>query len=148
MGTKKFMNQPVSAQKSFEMPAEICGRIPTLRTFAMPADSNANGDIFGGWLLSQMDLAGGARAYEYCGGRVVTVGIEAMTFHKPVYIGDEVSVFTDIAKSGRTSVTIKIESWARRRESREYLKVTEGLFTFVHLDQNRQPAEIKSKAGS
>jgi acyl-CoA thioesterase YciA len=78
----------------------------------------------------------------------VTVGIEAMTFHKPVYIGDEVSVFTDIAKSGRTSVTIKIESWARRRESREYLKVTEGLFTFVHLDQNRQPAEIKSKAGS
>lgn len=145
MGTKKLMNDTVSTQKSFTMPPEISGRVPTLRTFAMPADSNANGDIFGGWLLAQMDLAGGAHAYEYCGGRVVTVGIEAMTFHKPVYIGDEVSVYTAIIRSGRTSVTLNVESWARRRESREYLKVTEGLFTFVHLDENRQPAEIKNR---
>ena len=68
-----------------------------------------------------------------------------MTFHKPVYIGDEVSVYTAIIRSGRTSVTLNVESWARRRESREYLKVTEGLFTFVHLDENRQPAEIKNR---
>lgn len=127
------------------MPAEIAGRVPTLRTYAMPADSNANGDIFGGWLLSQMDMAGGARAYEFAGGRVVTVGIEAMTFHKPVFIGDEVSVYTDVVRSGRTSVTVRVESWARRRESRAYVKVTEGLFTFVHIDQSRQPAEISKK---
>lgn len=127
------------------MPAEIAGRVPTLRTYAMPADSNANGDIFGGWLLSQMDMAGGARAYEFAGGRVVTVGIEAMTFHKPVFIGDEVSVYTDVVRSGRTSVTVRVESWARRRESRAYVKVTEGLFTFVHIDQSHQPAEIRHK---
>lgn len=127
------------------MPEEIAGRVPTLRTYAMPADSNANGDIFGGWLLSQMDMAGGARAYEFAGGRVVTVGIEAMTFHKPVFIGDEVSVYTDVVRSGRTSVTVRVESWARRRESRAYAKVTEGLFTFVHIDQSRQPAEIRHK---
>ena len=113
----------------------------------MPADSNANGDIFGGWLLAQMDLSGGARAYEYCNGRVVTVGIEAMTFYKPVFIGDEVSFYADVARSGRTSVTIKIESWARRRHTREYIKVTEGLFTFVHIDENRQPAVIESQQG-
>lgn len=113
----------------------------------MPADSNANGDIFGGWLLAQMDLAGGATAYEFAGGRVVTVGIEAMTFHKPVHIGDEVSVYTGIAKSGRTSVTVKIDCWARRRESREYLKVTEGLFTFVRIGENRQPTDIKAQQG-
>lgn len=145
MGTEKLMKDTFSAQKSLDLPAEIAGRVPTLRTFAMPADSNANGDIFGGWVLSQMDLAGGARAYEFCGGRVVTVGIEAMTFHKPVFIGDEVSVYTDIDRVGRTSVTVKIESWARRRESRAYVKVTEGLFTFVHIDANRAPAVITSK---
>ena len=145
METKKLMPEPVSTQNSLKLPEHISGRVPTLRTFAMPADSNANGDIFGGWLLSQMDLAGGARAYEFCSGRVVTVGIEAMTFHQPVFIGDEMSVYTDVVKVGRTSVTIKVESWARRRESREYVKVTEGLFTFVHIDQNRKPAEIKNK---
>lgn len=141
------MAKAASAQKSSKAPAEIAGRIPTLRTFAMPADSNANGDIFGGWLLAQMDLAGGARAYEFAGGRVVTVGIEAMTFHKPVFIGDEVSVYTDIARVGRTSVTVKIESWARRRESRDYVKVTEGLFTFVHIDKSGMPKAIRIGRG-
>ncbi len=111
----------------------------------MPADSNANGDIFGGWILSQMDLAGGATAYEFVGDRVVTVGIQAMTFYKPVYIGDEVSFYTEVTASGRTSVTIRIESWARRRQTREYVKVTEGLFTFVHIDENRMPAPIPEK---
>jgi acyl-CoA thioesterase YciA len=132
-------------QKSFELPEALQGRIPTLRTFAMPADSNANGDIFGGWLLSQMDLAGGARAYEFAGGRVVTVGIDAMAFHKPVFIGDEVSVYTDIARVGNTSVTIRIESWARRRHTREYLKVTEGLFTFVYIGDGYTPQPIPDR---
>lgn len=139
------MIKPVSAQNSTEPPEEIRGRVPTLRTFPMPADSNYAGDIFGGWILSQMDLAGGAKAYEYVGGRVVTVGIEAMTFHSPAFIGDEVSFYTDIVKVGKTSITVKIDSWACRRESREYAKVTEGLFTFVHINNNRQPVEISKK---
>ncbi len=134
------MSMPVSTPESSSQ--RPVGRIPTLRTYAMPADSNANGDIFGGWLLAQMDLAGGARAYEFAGGRVVTVGIEAMTFHQPVFIGDEVSVYTDIERVGRTSVTIRIASWARRRQTREDVKVTEGLFTFVHIGDNRQPTPI------
>lgn len=141
------MIEPVSAQKSLSLPDGLAGRVPALRTFAMPADSNANGDIFGGWILSQMDLAGGATAYEFVGDRVVTVGIQAMTFYKPVYIGDEVSFYTEVTASGRTSVTIRIESWARRRQSREYVKVTEGLFTFVHIDENRMPAPIPEKQG-
>jgi acyl-CoA thioesterase YciA len=139
------MSDSVTTQKSFELPESLKGRIPTLRTFAMPADSNANGDIFGGWLLSQMDLAGGAKAYEYAGGRVVTVGIDAMTFHKPVFIGDEVSVYTDVARVGNTSVTVKVESWARRRQTREYLKVTEGLFTFVFIGDGYTPQPIVKK---
>lgn len=141
------MIEPVSAQKSLTLPGDLAGRVPALRTFAMPADSNANGDIFGGWILAQMDLAGGATAYEFVGDRVVTVGIQAMTFYKPVYIGDEVSFYTEVTASGRTSVTIRIESWARRRQSREYVKVTEGLFTFVHIDENRMPAPIPEKQG-
>jgi acyl-CoA thioesterase YciA len=139
------MIEPVSAQKSLTLPMSLAGRVPALRTFAMPADSNANGDIFGGWILAQMDLAGGATAYEFVGDRVVTVGIQAMTFYKPVYIGDEVSFYTEVTASGRTSVTIRIESWARRRQTREYVKVTEGLFTFVHIDENRMPAPIPEK---
>jgi acyl-CoA thioesterase YciA len=139
------MIEPVSAQKSLTLPISLAGRVPALRTFAMPADSNANGDIFGGWILAQMDLAGGATAYEFVGDRVVTVGIQAMTFYKPVYIGDEVSFYTEVTASGRTSVTIRIESWARRRQTREYVKVTEGLFTFVHIDENRMPAPIPEK---
>lgn len=139
------MTEPVSAQEFSGQPPEITGRIPTLRTFSMPADANANGDIFGGWILSQMDMAGGAKAYEFVGDRVVTVGIEAMTFHKPVFIGDEVSFYTEVSSVGRTSVTIKIESWARRRQTREYAKVTEGLFTFVHIDENRMPAAIPAR---
>ena len=114
----------------------------TLKTIPMPADSNASGDIFGGWILSQMDLAGGAAAHDYVGGRVVTVGIEAMTFHKPVLIGDEVTFYTKIERVGRTSITVHIESWARRRYSRECEMVTEGLFTFVAIDKDRNPVVI------
>nr|WP_321162773.1 acyl-CoA thioesterase [Micavibrio aeruginosavorus] len=137
------MNKHGSAQESLSMPAEIEGKVPSLRTFPMPADSNANGDIFGGWILSHMDLAGAARAYDYVGGRVVTVGIEAMKFHKPVFIGDEISFYTEIARVGRTSVTVKIDSWCRRRDTRNYVKVTEGLYTFVAIGDDRQPVEIR-----
>src|SRR5208283_522951 len=86
---------------------------PAIRTIAMPADTNPHGDIFGGWLLCQMDLAGSTVATRSAGGRVVTVAITAMTFHRPVLIGDEVSCYGTVEKVGNTSITIKIESWAR-----------------------------------
>ena len=108
-----------------------------LRTVAMPADTNPHGDIFGGWLLSQMDVAGGTYAKACTGGRVATVGIEAMSFHRPVYVGDRVSCHCRTARIGRTSITVHVETWVRRTapgRSPEELKVTEGMFTFVALD--------------
>lgn len=137
-----------NTKNSFEdlsqAPPEIEGRVPTLRVIAMPADSNPAGDIFGGWLLSQMDLAGAAHALKYCKNRVVTVGIEAMSFHRPVLIGDEVSFYTEITKVGRTSITIRIESWAFHRASGRYEKVTEGLYTYVTIDDERNPVPISA----
>ncbi|MBI3441206.1 MAG: acyl-CoA thioesterase [Proteobacteria bacterium] len=112
---------------------------PSLRTIAMPADANANGDIFGGWVLSQMDLAGSIIATQTSKTRVATVGIEAMSFKKPVYIGDEVSCYCRLERVGRTSMTVHIESWARARLDETAQKVTEGKFTYVAIDENRQP---------
>src|SRR5579863_2659221 len=94
-------------------------REPALRAIAMPADANANGDIFGGWVLSQMDLGGGSLAGQRAKGRVATVAITAMTFHLPVYIGDEVSCYGEVVRVGHTSITIHIESWARRHRGGE-----------------------------
>lgn len=109
----------------------------------MPADTNANGDIFGGWLLSQMDLAGATAAVEVSHCRVATVGVTAMSFHQPVYVGDVVSFYTEIEQIGNTSVTVKIESWAKRRITQEETKVTEGTFTYVAIDENRRPTPVK-----
>lgn len=109
---------------------------PHLRTIAMPRDANSNGDIFGGWTLSQMDLAGGTFAAERAKGRVATVSIEAMTFLRPVSVGDEVSCYCSLLKQGESSLTIKIETWARDRTGDKAEKVTEGTFTFVAIDEN------------
>ena len=109
-----------------------------LRTVAMPADTNPYGDIFGGWLLSQMDVAGGTYAMARTGGRVATVGIEAMSFHRPVYVGDRVSCHCRTERIGRTSITVHVETWARRTRpdrTSEEIKVTEGMFTFVALGE-------------
>ena len=109
-----------------------------LRTVAMPADTNPYGDIFGGWLLSQMDVAGGTYAMARTGGRVATVGIEAMSFHRPVYVGDRVSCHCRTERVGRTSITVHVETWVRRTRSDrtpEEIKVTEGMFTFVALGE-------------
>ncbi|PZQ47216.1 MAG: acyl-CoA thioesterase [Micavibrio aeruginosavorus] len=127
------------------MPEELVGRVPTLKVIPQLPNSNPNGDIFGGWILSQMDLAGASRAYQYVGGRIVTVGVEAISFHKPVFLGDQVSFYTKVFKLGQTSITIKIESWALRHtfgRNYEYIKVTEGLYTYVHIDENRKPSKI------
>ena len=108
-----------------------------LRTIAMPADTNAYGDIFGGWLLAQMDLAAGSYAIQRARGRVATVGLEAMSFHRPVYVGDQVSCYCRVVRVGNTSITVQVETWVRRyRDGAEIrtLKVTEGTFTFVALN--------------
>jgi acyl-CoA thioesterase YciA len=117
-------------------------RDPALRTIAMPADANANGDIFGGWVLSQMDLAGGSIAVQRARGRVATVAITGMSFHLPVFIGDEVSCYGTITKIGRSSITVHIESWARRHRTGERVKVTEGTFTYVALGDDRKPRKV------
>lgn len=105
----------------------------TIRTLAMPADTNPAGDIFGGWVLSQMDIAGSIAAVERAGGRVVTVAVEAMTFIAPVKVGDVLCVYTHIEKVGRTSLTVAMEAWARRNRLDDRVKVTEGRFVYVAL---------------
>ena len=115
----------------------------TLRTLAMPADANPAGDIFGGWVLSQMDIAAGISAANRARCRVATVGIEAMSFLKPVYIGDVFCVYTDIKKIGRTSLSVNLEAWALRQRLGDRIKVTEGVFTFVALDAAGNPTRIK-----
>jgi acyl-CoA thioesterase YciA len=117
-------------------------REPALRTIAMPADANANGDIFGGWVLSQMDLAGGSLAAQRARGRVATVAVTGMTFHLPVFIGDEVSCYGAIVKVGRSSITIHIESWARRHRTGERVRVTAGTFTYVAIGDDRKPRPV------
>jgi acyl-CoA thioesterase YciA len=123
----------------------------SIKTFPMPADTIVQDFISAGWLLAQMDLAGGRRAYKYISGRCVTIGIEAMSFQKPVFVGDEVSIYTEIEKEGRTSLRLKVEAWAHSRDSKKKeVKVTEGTFTFVAIDENRKPTpieEIQKKSG-
>ena len=104
-----------------------------LQTFAMPADTNASGDIFGGWLMAQMDLAATVPARERARGRVATVAVEAISFHKPVRVGDLVSIFAEIVREGTTSMVIELETWVTRPEG-ERLRVTEARFIFVALD--------------
>lgn len=118
-----------------------------IRTIAMPRDTNPKGDVFGGWLVSQMDLAAGIIASIRAKGRAVTVAIDALTFHKPVFVGDEVSCYVEIIRIGRTSITLKVEAWVRRALSNDTLKVTEGTFTFVAIDPEGRPRDVpKSEA--
>lgn len=108
----------------------------TIQTVAMPADTNSGGDIFGGWVVSQMDLAAGVTAVQRAKGRAATVAIEALRFHSPVYVGDLFSVYTQIVKTGRTSVTMHVEAWVRRQRTGDEFKVTEGDFTFVAISES------------
>ncbi|WP_419912982.1 acyl-CoA thioesterase [Hoeflea sp.] len=115
----------------------------TLRTLAMPSDANAAGDIFGGWVMAQMDLACGIRAAERAGGRVVTAAVNEMVFEKPMHVGDTLCVYTHIEKIGRTSMTLDVEAWAQRylRPHRE--KVIVGRFVMVALDEDGKPTQIR-----
>jgi acyl-CoA thioesterase YciA len=113
-----------------------------LSTIAMPADTNPAGDIFGGWILSQMDQAGAVVARRRAMGRVVTIAIDAMKFHRPVIVGDKVSCYGTVVRVGRTSIAVMVETWVQRSLAEEYIKVTEGVFTFVAIDENRNPISI------
>jgi acyl-CoA thioesterase YciA len=117
----------------------------SLRVLAMPADTNPAGNIFGGWAVSQMDMAGAMHAAAHAGTRVVTVAIDAMKFHKPVHVGDEVSCYTHIERVGRTSITLRIQMWVRRDRIGQPVHVTEGLITYVALDDEGQPMSIARK---
>ena len=119
-------------------------RAPTVRVIAMPADANPYGDIFGGWLMSQMDLAAGSIASRHSHGRAVTIAMDGMQFHLPVSVGDEVSVYAELVRTGRTSMTIAVEAWRRHRHEEEMFKVTQASFTFVAIDLDRRPREISA----
>lgn len=118
----------------------------TVRTIAMPADTNANGDIFGGWVLSQMDQAGGIAGVERAQGRVVTVKVDTLTFIQPVKVGDVLCVYTLVEHVGRTSMRIHIEAWARRFRQKARDKVTDATFTFVAVDDEGHPRVVPALA--
>ncbi len=115
----------------------------TLRTVAMPSDVNVNGDIFGGWVLSQMDIAAGIVSRETAQGRVATIAVDAMKFIQPVKVGDVLCVYTQINRIGTTSIAVGIEAWANRGVIGKREKVTEAVFTFVAIDENGRPRPVK-----
>ena len=117
-------------------------REPIIRTVPQPADMNGNGDIFGGWVLSQMDIAGGAMAARVAKGRVATVAITAMTFVQPIKVGDMVSIYGAVAKVGRTSITIDLETVVQRRNDATEIQVTRGTYVFVAIDQDGKPRQV------
>ena len=114
---------------------------PAIRTIAMPADANANGDIFGGWLMAQMDLAAAVAAKREARGRVATVAVDAMEFHRPVFIGDLLTCYAEITRVGRTSMTIRVESWTERWTG-VVEKVTAATFTYVAIDDAGRPRPV------
>ncbi|TCL73949.1 acyl-CoA thioesterase [Rhizobium sp. BK251] len=117
----------------------------TLRTLAMPSDANPAGDIFGGWVMAQMDLASGIRAAERAKGRVVTAAVKEMAFQLPVKIGDTLSIYTEIERVGRTSMTLIVEAWAHRFRYQKLEKVTAGTFIMVALDEHGSPKPIPTE---
>ena len=115
----------------------------SIRTLAMPADTNQYGDIFGGWLLGQMDIAGGIFAAALARGRTATVAVDAMTFRKPVFVGNVMCIYTDLVRIGKTSITVRVEAWVIRRNETNRVLVTDGNFTYVALNDERFPRMIE-----
>ncbi len=134
---------PISTSTELEPRGEL-----TVRLIAMPSDTNANGDIFGGWVLSQMDQAGGIAAVEKAQGRVVTIAIDALTFIRPVKVGDVLCVYTTVDHIGRTSMKVHIEAWAQRFRTHRREKVTDATFTFVAVDESGRPRPVFAKAAN
>ena len=126
-----------------EAPTAPTGQ-PVGRVIAMPADTNPEGDIFGGWLLAHMDLAGATPAFELAQGRCVTIALDGMVFHRPVSVGDEVSIYARVLATGRTSIRVHVEAWKRARNDARARaeRVTEGVFTYVAIDADRKPRPL------
>jgi len=121
--------------------------MPTTRVLAMPTDTNAMGDIFGGWIMSQVDIAASVAAHRRAGTRAVTVAVNSFQFRKPVYVGDLISCYASIQKVGNTSITVFVEVYAERdRQQIEVVKVTEATLTFVAIDKNGKPMTLRSPA--
>ena len=116
---------------------------PAIRVTAMPADANPNGDIFGGWLMGHMDLAASSAASRHAGGRAVTIAVDGMAFHRPVFVGDEVSFHAELVSVGRTSMKVHVQAWRRARHTEETYKVTQATFTFVALGDDRRPRPVR-----
>ena len=127
------------------MTLNMTNQDPAIRTIAMPADTNPAGDIFGGWLMAQMDLAAGNTAARIARGRSATIAVDGIQFLKPVSVGDEVTLFAELESVGRTSMRIQVEAWRRARDGDETEKVTEALFTFVALDHDGRPRPIPDR---
>jgi acyl-CoA thioesterase YciA len=127
--------------------SNLLNKVPSIRAVAMPADTNPSGDIFGGWVLSQMDLAGSVLARQITKKRVTTIAVDKMRFHKPIMIGDIVSFYTEVSKTGNTSITIDIVTMVNRKDDKlgedQAIKVTEGKFVYVCIDSNGKPVAIK-----
>lgn len=122
------------------------GKEPTLRVVPMPADANHTGDIFGGWIMAQVDLAGSIPAVRLARGRVATIAVNSFVFKQPVFVGDVVSFYADVVKVGRTSITVDVEVYAQRRPEREEcVKVTEATLTYVAVDNERRPRVVSSQ---
>jgi acyl-CoA thioesterase YciA len=115
---------------------------PTLRVVPMPSDANYSGDIFGGWIMSQVDIAGSIPAAQLAKGRIVTIAVNSFLFKQPVMIGDLVSFYADVVRVGKTSITVDVEVFAQRRSLHEIVKVTEATLTYVAVDENRKPRVI------
>lgn len=122
-------------------------RQPTVRILAMPAHTNPNGNIFGGWIMAQMDVAGSVVAVEYAGGRVSTVAVTSMEFHKPVFVGDLISCFARIQKVGKTSITVKVEVFVQRARDGQLVtdKVTEAVIVYVAIDDSGKPRQLPER---
>jgi acyl-CoA thioesterase YciA len=127
-------------------PAKVPAEPAAIRTIAMPADANPAGDIFGGWLMSQMDLAAGTVAARVAEGRCATVAVDGMVFISPVLVGDEVSLFARLISTGRTSMHIFVEAWRRSRDNENSIKVTEATFTYVALGDDQRPRALPASA--
>ena len=120
---------------------------PAVRTLAMPADTNPSGDIFGGWVLAQMDLAAGIVAVQRAQGRVATAALDGMSFHRPVYVGDLVSCYAKVVRVGRSSMTVQVDTFVLRRRDGAEVKVTSGRFTLVAIDDEGRPRPVPPETG-
>lgn len=142
----------MSTETEGSVPPSARGLEPIIRTAPLPKDVNGNGDVFGGWILSHMDIAAGVVAARRAEGRVATVAIDAMTFHKPVFIGDLVTIFGEVVHVGRSSIKVKLETWVERMRRRDgtigtpaAVKVTEGTFVMVAIDDQGRPRPVPTQ---